>query len=169
MAVVFQSTYLFYGSVKDNLKMASPDASDEEIIDAAKRAEAHDFIMALPNGYDTIVGERGETLSGGQRQRIAIARAILKKAPILLLDEATSSVDASSEKSIQETLEKLQGQFTTIIIAHRLSTIQNANKIFVFSKGQIVEEGTHKELLEENGAYKKLIEAQNVEGGEVCE
>ena len=170
IAVVFQTTYLFYGSIKDNLRIAREDASDEEIIDAAKKAKAHDFIEALPNGYDTIVGERGETLSGGQRQRIAIARAILKGAPVLVLDEATSSIDASSEQSIKETMDKLQGQFTTIIIAHRLSTIQNAQKIFVFDKGHIVEEGTHRDLLlDDKGVYKRLIEAQSFEGDKTYE
>ena len=122
------------------------------------------FIQALPKGYNTLVGERGETLSGGQRQRIAIARAILKQAPILLMDEATSSVDAASEQMIQSTIEGLQGKYTTIIIAHRLSTIQNAHRIFVLDKGEVVECGTHSQLLEKNGVYKKLIEAQN--GGE---
>ncbi len=161
IAVVFQNTYLFYGTVKDNLKMAVEDATDEEIIAAAKAANAHDFIMELPNGYDTIVGERGETLSGGQRQRIAIARAVLKKASILIMDEATSSVDASSEKLIQETLESLQGRFTTILIAHRLSTIRNAQKIFVLEQGSVKESGTHSELLQKKDAYYRLIKAQN--------
>lgn len=164
IAVVFQSTYLFYGTVRDNLCMANSDASEEDIVSAAKAANAHEFIVALPQGYDTMVGERGETLSGGQRQRIAIARAILKNAPILIMDEATSSVDAASEKLIQDTLDGLQGRFTTVLIAHRLSTIQNAQKIFAFDHGSVAESGTHRELLAQGGVYKKLIEAQN--GGE---
>ncbi len=161
ISVVFQSTYLFYGTVKENIRMARPDASDEEIIAAAKSANAHEFIKDLPSGYDTMVGERGETLSGGQQQRIAIARAILKNAPILILDEATSSVDAASEKLIQETMERLSGKFTTIIIAHRLSTVKNADCIYVLSDGSLAESGTHNELLNNNGIYSELISAQN--------
>ena len=161
IGVVFQNTYLFYGTVKENISMARPDTTEEEIIQAAKVANAHEFIMELPNGYDTLVGERGDTLSGGQQQRIAIARAILKGAPILLMDEATSSVDAASETMIQQTMENLQGQFTTILIAHRLSTIQRAQRIFVLDQGRLAECGTHEELLKKNGIYAKLIEAQN--------
>ena len=161
IAVVFQTSFLFYGTVRENIAMAAPDATDEEIVAAAKAANAHEFISALPKGYDTMVGERGETLSGGQRQRIAIARAILKNAPILVLDEATSSVDAASEKLIQETLESLRGRFTTIVIAHRLSTIRSAERIYVFDKGWLCEAGTHEELLEQDGTYRALTEAQN--------
>lgn len=161
IAVVFQNTYLFYGTIRDNVRMAAPDATDEEIECAAKSANAHDFILSLPHGYNTVVGERGATLSGGQRQRIAIARAILKNAPILVLDEATSSVDAASEAEIQETLERLNGRFTTIIIAHRLSTIRNANRIYVLNQGSIAEEGTHAELLKAKGIYRNLTVAQN--------
>jgi ABC-type multidrug transport system fused ATPase/permease subunit len=161
IAVVFQTTFLFYGTVRENIAMAAPNATDEEIATAAKAANAHEFITALPKGYDTMVGERGETLSGGQRQRIAIARAILKNAPILVLDEATSSVDASSEKLIQKTLESLRGRFTTIVIAHRLSTVRNAEHIYVFDEGRLSEAGTHEELLERDGIYRSLIEAQN--------
>jgi ABC-type multidrug transport system fused ATPase/permease subunit len=141
--------------------MARPDATEEEIIQAAKVANAHEFIMELPKGYDTLVGERGDTLSGGQQQRIAIARAILKGAPILLMDEATSSVDAASETMIQQTMENLQGQFTTVLIAHRLSTIQRAQRIFVLDQGRLAECGTHEELLNKNGIYARLIAAQN--------
>lgn len=161
IAVVFQNTYLFYGTVRENIRMAAPNATDEEIIEAAKVANAHAFIMELPKGYDTIVGERGDTLSGGQQQRIAIARAILKKAPVLLLDEATSSVDAASEAMIQETIENLRGRFTTIIIAHRLSTIQNAGRILVLNQGELKECGSHEELLKKKGIYAGLIAAQN--------
>lgn len=161
IGVVFQNTYLFYGTVKENISMARPDATEEEIIQAAKVANAHEFIMELPKGYDTLVGERGDTLSGGQQQRIAIARAILKGAPILLMDEATSSVDAASETMIQQTMENLQGQFTTVLIAHRLSTIQRAQRIFVLDQGRLAECGTHEELLNKNGIYARLIAAQN--------
>lgn len=161
VSVVFQSSFLFYGTVRENIAMASPNATDEEIVAAAKAANAHEFITALPNGYDTMVGERGETLSGGQRQRIAIARAILKNTPILVLDEATSSVDAASEHLIQETLESLRGRFTTIVIAHRLSTIRNAGRIYVFDEGRLAETGTHEELLERGDIYRTLTEAQN--------
>ncbi|MEG2382927.1 MAG: ABC transporter ATP-binding protein [Oscillospiraceae bacterium] len=160
IAVVFQDTFLFRGSVAENIRMAHTDASDETIIAAAKAAGAHDFISALPQGYETIIGERGETLSGGERQRISIARAIVKDAPLLILDEATSSVDAKSEAVIQETMEALSKGRTTIIIAHRLSTIQNADKIFVLDEGELAEFGTHKELLSKNGVYAGLINAQ---------
>jgi ABC-type multidrug transport system fused ATPase/permease subunit len=164
IAVVFQESYLFYGSVAENLRMVKPDATDEEIVHAAKMANAHEFIMELPDGYDTLVGERGATLSGGQRQRLSIARAILKNAPILVLDEATSSVDAASEKIIQETMENLMHQHTTIVIAHRLSTIQNVNRILVFDKGRLVQMGTHSELSKQPGIYQKLIKAQKRSG-----
>lgn len=161
ISVVFQNTYLFYGTIRENIAMANPEATEADIVEAAKAANAHKFIVDLPNGYDTKVGERGETLSGGQRQRIAIARAILKKAPILILDEATSSVDASSEKLIQQTMDQLKGKFTTIIIAHRLSTIKSAEKIYVFDKGFLRESGVHTTLLEKKGIYFQLTEAQS--------
>ncbi len=160
IAVVFQNTYLFYGTVMENIRMARPDATEEEVFQAAKIAHAHEFIMELENGYDTLVGERGTTLSGGQRQRLSIARAILKNAPILIMDEATSSVDAATEEMIQETMNGIRKKYTTILIAHRLSTVQNADKIYVLNKGKIVEEGNHKELLEKKGFYYSLIEAQ---------
>lgn len=160
IAIVFQDTYLFCGSIMENLKMANPDASDEDVIQAAKSANAHDFISALPDGYETMVGERGLTLSGGECQRISIARAILKNAPILLLDEATSSVDSESEVLIQASLAKLAAGRTTIIVAHRLSTIQNADVIFVLEDGSLAESGVHSELLKKDGAYHALIRAQ---------
>lgn len=160
ISVVFQNTYLFYGTVMENIRMAKPEATDEEVYKAAKDANAHDFIMNLEKGYETIVGERGANLSGGQRQRIAIARAIIKEAPILIMDEATSSVDAVSEELIQQTVEGINGKYTTILIAHRLSTIINADKIYVLEKGRLAEEGTHFELLERKGVYLKLVEAQ---------
>ena len=162
IAVVFQDSFLFYGTIMDNIKMARPDADESEVIEAAKAANAHDFITLLPDGYQTKIGERGLTLSGGERQRISIARAILKNAPIVLLDEATSSVDAHSEKLIQEALKHLLQGKTTIIVAHRLSTIQNADKIYVMDAGRIVESGRHEELLRKNGIYRNLVEAQEV-------
>jgi ABC-type multidrug transport system fused ATPase/permease subunit len=140
--------------------MARPEATDEEVIAAAKSANAHDFITALPKGYDTVVGERGASLSCGERQRISIARAVLKDAPIMLLDEATSCVDAESEALIQSALSTLIKNRTTIIVAHRLSTIQKADKIFVMDEGHLCEEGTHEELIDKDGVYAALIKAQ---------
>ncbi len=160
MAYVPQDAYLFTGSITDNIRHGKMDASRDEIIEAAKSANAHKFIMELENGYDTKVGERGAQLSGGQRQRIAIARAILKNAPILLLDEATSALDTESEHLVQEALKKLMVGKTTLVVAHRLSTIQNANQILVLKDGCIVEQGTHDELLVIDGEYKNLYNKQ---------
>ena len=160
IGVVFQDTYLFYGTIAENIRMARPDASDEEVREAATAANAHDFIMAFPDGYETIVGERGVTLSGGERQRISIARAILKDAPVLLLDEATSSVDAESEALIQSALSELTKQRTTIIVAHRLSTVRGADNIIVLNDGMVAEQGTHSELMAADGVYRSLIRAQ---------
>ena len=160
IGVVFQDTYLFYGTIAENIRMARPDASDEEVREAATAANAHDFIMAFPDGYETIVGERGVTLSGGERQRISIARAILKDAPVLLLDEATSSVDAESEELIQSALSELTKQRTTIIVAHRLSTVRGADNIIVLNDGMVAEQGTHGELMAADGVYRSLIRAQ---------
>ena len=160
IGVVFQDTYLFYGTIAENIRMARPDTSDEEVREAATAANAHDFIMAFPDGYETIVGERGVTLSGGERQRISIARAILKDAPVLLLDEATSSVDAESESLIQSALSELTKQRTTIIVAHRLSTVRGADNIIVLNDGMVAEQGTHGELMAADGVYRSLIRAQ---------
>jgi ATP-binding cassette, subfamily B, bacterial len=163
IGLVSQDVFLFHGSVRENIAYGSPDVSLEEIISAAKIAEAHDFITQLPNGYDTIVGERGQKLSGGQRQRIAIARAVLKNPPILILDEATSAVDNETEAAIQRSLDKITVNRTTIAIAHRLSTIRNAHCIYVMDGGKIVEAGTHDELLTLNGIYTSLWRVQSGE------
>jgi ATP-binding cassette subfamily B protein len=156
ISFVPQEPLLFHRSIKENIGYGDPNASDAEIIAAAKKAHADEFITSLPHGYDTLVGERGIKLSGGQRQRVALARAMLKKAPILVLDEATSALDSESEHYIQESLWKLMEGKTAIVIAHRLSTIQKMNRIVVLDDGKIIEEGSHKELLEKNGMYAKL-------------
>ena len=160
IAVVFQDTFLFCGTIEDNIRMANPGATGEDVISAAKAAYAHNFIMQLPDGYKTVVGERGYTLSGGERQRISIARAFLKKAPLLLLDEATSSVDAHSEELVQKAIKELTNHCTTVVIAHRLSTIYDADKIIVLENGRIAEQGDHKTLMDRNGIYAELIRAQ---------
>jgi len=166
LAYVQQDTYLFYGSVADNIRYGSFDADREEVVAAAEAAEAHDFITNLPDGYDTEVGERGVKLSGGQRQRIAIARAVLKDPEILILDEATSDVDTETEMLIQRSLDDLTADRTTFAIAHRLSTIKDADTILVFEEGKIVERGTHEELLSEDGLYAHLWAVQ---AGEIDE
>jgi ATP-binding cassette subfamily B protein len=158
---VSQEVFLFHGTVAENIAYGSFDATRTEIIQAAKLSEAHEFITQLPEGYDTIVGERGQKLSGGQRQRLAIARTILKDPPILILDEATSAVDNETEAAIQRSLETITQHRTTIAIAHRLSTIRQAHCIYVMSHGQIVEQGTHEALLELNGLYTSLWRVQS--------
>ena len=160
MAFVPQEVLLFGGSIRENIAYGKPGASDEEISAAATRANAHEFIERFPEQYETIVGERGIKLSGGQRQRIAIARAILKDPAILILDEATSSLDSESEQLVQEALENLMKGRTSFVIAHRLSTIRNADKIVVIDKGIVSESGTHQELMNHNGLYRKLNEMQ---------
>jgi ATP-binding cassette subfamily B protein len=160
IGLVSQDVFLFHGTVKENICYGSPHASFEEIIAAAKIAESHDFIMELPQDYDTIVGERGQKLSGGQRQRLAIARAILKNPPILILDEATSAVDNETEAAIGRSLEKITQNRTTIAIAHRLSTIRHADCIYVMEYGKIVEQGKHEQLLEKEGIYANLWRVQ---------
>ncbi|MDA0866490.1 MAG: ABC transporter ATP-binding protein, partial [Cyanobacteria bacterium] len=160
VGLVSQDVFLFHGTVADNIAYGSFGATVSQIEQAARIAEAHDFIAMLPQGYDTIVGERGQKLSGGQRQRLAIARAVLKDPPILVLDEATSAVDNETEAAIQRSLEKITQDRTTIAIAHRLSTIRNADCIYVMEQGQLVESGTHEALLERNGLYTSLWQVQ---------
>lgn len=160
---VSQDVYLFHGTVKENIRYGSFDATEEQVIEAAKLAEADEFVSELPQAYDTVVGERGMKLSGGQRQRISLARAILKNPPTLILDEATSAVDNETESAIQRSLMTISKNRTTIIIAHRLSTIRHADVIFVLDKGEIAEQGTHQELIEENGIYHQLWMVQSGE------
>ncbi len=166
LGYVGQSSYLFYGTVKENITYGTFNATDEEVVEAAKAAEAHDFIQNLPDGYDTMVGERGVKLSGGQRQRVTIARAVLKDPDILILDEATSDVDTETEMLIQRSLDQLTENRTTFAIAHRLSTIKDADTILVLEGGKVVERGTHDELLENNGLYAHLW---GVQAGEIDE
>jgi subfamily B ATP-binding cassette protein MsbA len=160
MAAVPQEVQLFSGSIAENLRLAKPDATDEDLEAAAAAANAHDFIVGFPDGYDTLVGERGVQLSGGQRQRVAIARALLADPRILILDEATSSLDAESEALVQDALERLMEGRTTIVIAHRLSTVRAADRLVVVVDGQLVEEGTHDELISRGGVYASLSERQ---------
>ncbi|WP_253299968.1 ABC transporter ATP-binding protein [Wolbachia endosymbiont of Chironomus riparius] len=160
VGIILQDPSLFHRTLMENIRYGKVDASDNEVVDAARRAHAHEFIMKFSQGYDSLIGERGIKLSGGQRQRIAIARTILKNAPILIMDEATSQLDSITESDIQESLWKLMQNKTTIVIAHRLSTLLNMDRILVFEEGKIVEDGTHKELLSKNGLYKTLWDAQ---------
>lgn len=160
VGMVSQDTFIFHVSIRDNIRMGMPDASEEDIVRAARVAHAHDFIMEMPAGYDTIVGDRGIKMSGGQRQRIAIARAAVRKPDILILDEATSALDNISEKVVQEALKEVTWDKTTIIIAHRLSTIEHADTIIVMKKGEVVEQGTHEDLIRTGGYYRSLYEKQ---------
>ena len=160
IAVVNQDTYLFHGTVEDNLKFGKPDATEAEMVEACRLANAHDFISALPSGYQTVVGERGIRLSGGQRQRIAIARAVLRDAPILVLDEALSAIDAENEAVIQQALFRLMQDRTTLILAHRLSSVIRADRILVLGDGKVVEEGPHDDLMERRGVYFSLMHEQ---------
>jgi ATP-binding cassette subfamily B protein len=156
IGIVQQDVYLFAGTVMDNIRYGKMEATEEEIIEAAKNANAHDFITGLPDGYNTYIGQRGIKLSGGQKQRLSIARVFLKNPPILIFDEATSALDNESEKVVQDSLEKLAKNRTTFVIAHRLSTIKNAKKILVLTEEGIKETGTHEELLNRNGIYAGL-------------
>ena len=165
ISMVFQNVYLFHDTIRSNIQFGRPDATEQEIMAAAKAARCHDFIMALPDGYDTVIGEGGGTLSGGEKQRISIARAILKNAPIIILDEATASVDPENELLIQEAISELTQGKTIITIAHRLATIENADQILVVEDGRIVQKGTHESLLREDGVYRRFVEVrQKAEG-----
>ena len=158
IGIVQQDVYLFAGTILENIRYGKPDATREEVIRAAKDANAHEFIMNFPDGYDTDIGQRGVKLSGGQKQRLSIARVFLKNPPILIFDEATSALDNESEKVVQDSLEKLAKDRTTFVIAHRLTTIRNAGRILVLTDNGIEESGTHEELMEKNGIYRKLYE-----------
>src|SRR5919199_1432591 len=160
MALVPQETVIFAASARDNLRYGRWDASHAEIEEAARAANAHDFLLSLPDGYDTFTGEGGARLSGGQRQRMAIARALLRDAPLLLLDEATSALDAESERLVQDALDRLMEDRTTIVIAHRLATVRAADRIVVMNEGRIVEEGTHSTLTARGGLYARLASLQ---------
>lgn len=160
IGIVQQDVYLFAGTIAENIRYGKLDASPQEIIEAAKKAHAHDFIMALPDGYETDIGQRGVKLSGGQKQRLSIARVFLKNPPVIIFDEATSALDNESEKAVQDSLEELADNRTTLVIAHRLSTIRNAQRIVVLSEAGVSEQGTHEELLALNGAYANLYNMQ---------
>ena len=164
-ALVSQDIYLFNATIRENLRMARPNAQDREIEDAARLANAHEFIESFPDGYDTMVGERGMQLSGGQRQRLSIARAALKDAPILILDEATSHLDAVNEQQVRTALRQLMEGRTTLVIAHRLSTVRDADRIVVLDSGRLVEQGDHRQLLANGGLYARLVQTQLVSAG----
>ena len=165
ISMVFQNVYLFHDTVRANICFGKEQASEEEMISAAKQARCHDFIMALPEGYDTVIGEGGSTLSGGEKQRISIARAILKNAPVIILDEATASLDPENEHLIQEALTELTVGKTVIVIAHRMATIENANQILVIDDGHIVQKGTHQQLVGQEGLYKRFVKIRELAEG----
>ena len=157
---VFQNVYLFHDTIANNIRFGQPDAPMSEVIDAAKKACCHEFIMKLPEGYDTVIGENGVSLSGGEKQRISIARAIMKDAPVIILDEATANVDPENEKELMEAVKTLTNEKTILMIAHRLKTVRNADQIFVVDKGRIVQHGTHEQLLEEEGIYRRFVDSR---------
>ena len=157
ISMVFQKVYLFHDTVENNIRFGNPNATQEEIIEAAKKAQCHDFITALPDGYETVIGEGGSTMSGGEKRRISIARAILKNANIVILDEATASIDPENEHLIQQAISELTIGKTVIVIAHRLATIEHADQILVIDKGQVVQKGTHRQLIQQDGLYRRFI------------
>ena len=157
---VFQSVYLFHDTVANNIRFGNEDAPMEKVIEAAKKASCHDFIMSLPDGYDTMIGEGGASISGGEKQRISIARAIMKDAPVIILDEATANVDPENEKELMEAIEALTKEKTILMIAHRLKTIRNADHIFVVDKGRIAEEGNHASLMQRDGIYRRFVDSR---------
>lgn len=159
-SMVFQDVYLFNDTLEANIAFGTAGATHEQVVEAAKCARCHDFISALPNGYDTIVGEGGASLSGGERQRISIARALLKDAPIVVLDEATASIDPENEQLIQQALTELTREKTVVVIAHRLATIEHADQILVVEDGTVIQRGTHEELLAQEGVYRRFVEAR---------
>ena len=163
--MVFQRVYLFQDTIYNNIAMGRPGASREEVMEAARKARCYDFITALPDGFDTVIGEGGESLSGGEMQRISIARCILKDAPIIILDEATASVDADNEQYIQEAISELCRGKTLLVIAHRLHTIRDADQILVIQDGRIAQRGTHARLMEEGGLYRDLVTAREQSQG----
>jgi ATP-binding cassette subfamily B protein len=165
ISMVFQRVYLFQDTIYNNIIMGKPDATEEEVYEAARKARCYDFIMALPDGFQTVVGEGGATLSGGEKQRISIARCILKDAPIVILDEATASVDTDNESYIQEAISELVKGKTLLVIAHRLNTIQNADQILVIDNGQIAQQGTHEELLKQPGIYQDFVNIRKSAAG----
>ena len=157
---VFQTVYLFADTIENNIKFGRPEASREEVVDAAKKACCHDFIMALPDGYDTVIGEGGATLSGGEKQRISIARAIMKDSPVIILDEATANVDPENEKDLVDAIDALTREKTIIMIAHRLKTVRNADQIVVVDQGKISQKGTHRELMQQEGIYRRFVDSR---------
>jgi ATP-binding cassette subfamily B protein len=154
---VFQSVYLFHDTIANNIRFGQPEAPMEDVIEAAKKACCHDFIKALPEGYDTVIGEGGASLSGGEKQRISIARAMMKDAPVIFLDEATANVDPENENELMQAIQVLTAEKTVIMIAHRLKTVEHADQIIVVDHGKIVQQGTHAELIEQDGIYKRFI------------
>ena len=157
ISMVFQKVYLFHDTVENNIRFGNPNATQEEIIEAAKKAQCHDFITALPDGYETVIGEGGSTMSGGEKQRISIARAILKNANIVILDEATASIDPENEHLIQQAISELTIGKTVIVIAHRLATIEHADQILVIDNGQVVQKGMHRQLVQQDGLYRRFV------------
>ena len=165
VSLVFQKVYLFADTIENNIKFGRPEASHDEVVDAAKKACCHDFIASLPNGYDTVIGEGGATLSGGEKQRISIARAMLKDAPIIIFDEATANVDPENEDKLQKAMEALMKDKTILMIAHRLKTVRKADQILVLDSGHIVQKGTHDELAGQDGLYRDFLDARKKAGG----